>query len=75
MSDSNEPDPLAAKHDRNREQRIEAIKQWVAYIREHPAESWGEQQNRLVNSQIESAQASGIDVDHRRRVDESARDR
>jgi hypothetical protein len=75
MSDSNERDALAAKHERNREQRIEAVKRGVEYIREHPAEEWGAQQNRLVKSQIESAQASGLDVEHRRRVDDAGRDR
>lgn len=69
MSDPNERDALAEKRDRNRAQRIRAVKRWVRYIREHPAETWGEQQNRLVNAQIESAQASGVDVEHRRRVD------
>lgn len=75
MSDSSEPDALAAKHERNREQRVEAVKRWVEYIREHPAEDWGGQQNRLVNSQIESARESGLDVEHRRRVHEAGRER
>ena len=75
MNDSNERDALAAKHERNREQRVQAVKRWVEYIREHPAEEWGEQQNRLVNSQIESARASGLDVEHRRLVDTAGRDR
>jgi len=74
MSDSSEPDALAAKHERNREQRVEAVKRWVEYIRDHPAEVWGAQQNRLVNSQIESARESGLDVEHRRRVDEAGRE-
>lgn len=74
MSDSNEPDALAVKHEQNREQRVEAVKRWVEYIREHPAEEWGEQQNRLVNSQLESARESGLDVEHRRQVDEAGRD-
>lgn len=75
MTDSNERDALAKKHERNRERRLEAIKRWVEYIREHPAETWGPQQNRLVNAQLEAAQASGLDVDHRKRVGEADRDR
>jgi len=60
---------LAARRERNDEQRIEAVKRWVAYIQEQPAESWGDQQNRLVNSQLESARQSGLDAEHYRRVD------
>lgn len=59
MSDSNEPDALEEKLERNREQRIQAVKRWVRYLKEHPPEVWGEQQNRLVNSQLESARRSG----------------
>lgn len=69
MSDSNGRDALAEKRERNRELRVEAIKRWVAYIQEHPPETWGEQQNGLVNSQIESARESGLDVEHRRRIE------
>lgn len=52
MSDSNE---LDAKHARNRERRFEQIKAWAEYVRTHPDEDWGEQVNRLVNAQLESA--------------------
>lgn len=75
MTDSGEDDALAAKHDQNREQRITAVKRWVEYIKTHDAEVWGEQQNRLVNSQIESARQSDIDVELRERVDRAGRDR
>lgn len=74
MSDSNGSDPLAEKHERNREQRVEAVKRWVEYIREHPAETWGRQQNRLVDSQIESARESAVGMEHRRRVERAGRD-
>jgi len=68
MTDSPERDALTAKHERNRERRLESVKRWVEYIREHPAEVWGPQQNRLINAQIDAAQASDLDVDHRKRV-------
>lgn len=73
MTDSNRPETLDAKRDRNREQRIEAIKRWVAYIETHEPDEWGEQQNRLVNSQLEAARQSGVDVDRRRRVKRAGR--
>ena len=43
MSDSNAPEHLDAKHERNREQRIEGIKRWVEYIKSEPPETWGPQ--------------------------------
>jgi hypothetical protein len=36
MSDSNARERLDAKHERNREQRIEGIKRWVEYIESNP---------------------------------------
>ena len=38
MSDSDELDALEAKHERNREQRIEAVKRWAEYIKDNPPE-------------------------------------
>lgn len=73
-SNSGGRDALDAKHERNRQQRLTAIKRWVAYIRAHDPEEWGDQQNRLVDSQLESARESGVDVTHRQRVDRADRE-
>jgi hypothetical protein len=54
MSDS--PD-LEAKHARNREERLRFIREWAEYVRTHPDDDWGEQVNRLVDSQIQSARS------------------
>jgi len=43
------------KHARNREERLRQIRQWAEYVRTHDDEDWGEQVNRLVNSQLQSA--------------------
>lgn len=75
MSDSDRLEELRAKHERNREQRLEAVKDWARYVREQPVEVWGPQQNALVDSQIESARASDIDIEHRLRVARASRDR
>lgn len=75
MNDSNARKALDAKRERNREQRIEAIKRWVEYIETHDPSEWGEQQNRLVDSQLESARQSGTDAEHRRRVKQAGRNR
>ena len=73
MNDSNAREDLDAKHERNREQRVSGIKRWVEYIKTHSPDEWGEQQNRLVNSQLESARQSALSVEHRRRVDQAGR--
>lgn len=71
MTDSSRRDALDRKHEHNREQRIQAVKRWVEYIRTHDPDDWGAQQNRLVNSQLESARESDIDVEHRLRVEKA----
>lgn len=68
MTDSNARDTLEAKHERERERRLSGIKRWVEYIKTHDPEEWGDQQNRLIDSQLESARQSDIDIDHRKRV-------
>ena len=74
MSDSDELDALEAKHERNREQRIEAVKRWAEYIKDNPPEVWGPQQNKVVNAQLEAARESGLDADHYRRVRNAGED-
>lgn len=73
MSDSNARDDLEAKHERNRQHRVNSIKRWVAFIKTHDADEWGPQQNRLINAQLESARQSDLDIDHRRRVARAGR--
>ncbi|QKY19744.1 hypothetical protein B4589_004865 [Halolamina sp. CBA1230] len=72
MTDSNEPDGLHAKHERNREQRIAAIKRWVAYIQSEPPEKWGPQQNAVVDDQLEAAQDAGTSAAHKQHVEDVA---
>lgn len=48
-------DPVDAHLARNQQERYEFIKEWAVYVRTHPDDDWGEQVNRLVNSQLESA--------------------
>lgn len=54
MSNSSQLDD---KHARNRQERLRFIKEWAEYVRTHPDDDWGEQVNRLVNSQIQSARS------------------
>ncbi|MUV91070.1 hypothetical protein GJ629_15220 [Halapricum sp. CBA1109] len=66
MTDSG--DPLAEKHERNRQQRIAEIERWVEYIQTNPPDVWGEQLNTLIESQIETARESGVSAAQRERV-------
>jgi hypothetical protein len=72
MSGSNARDHLDAKHERNREQRIEGIKRWVEYIESKPPETWGPQQNAVVNDQLDTAQSVGTSADHQQHVEDVA---
>mgnify|MGYP000712769194 CR=1 FL=1 len=40
---------------RNTEQRRAMIKRWAEYVRTHDDEDWSRQQNRLIDSQLQSA--------------------
>jgi hypothetical protein len=42
-------------HRRNTAQRRAIIKQWAKYVRTHDDEEWSRQQNRLIDSQLQSA--------------------
>ena len=68
MSDSNAREHLNAKHERNREQRIEGIKRWVEYIKSEPPETWGPQQNAVVNDQLDAAQSVQTSASHQQHV-------
>ena len=39
----------------NTEQRREMIKRWAEYVRTHDDSEWSRQQNRLIDSQLQSA--------------------
>jgi hypothetical protein len=68
MSDSNAREDGPVPQARNREQRIEDIKRWVEYIRTHSPETWGPQQNAIVDGQLEAAQGGDFSVSHQQQV-------
>jgi len=74
MSDSNAHEHIDAKHERNREQRIEGIKRWVEYISAEPPETWGPQQNAIVNGQLDAAQSVQTSASHQQHVTDVAAD-
>ncbi|RQG89259.1 hypothetical protein EA462_12915 [Natrarchaeobius halalkaliphilus] len=72
MSDSNAREHLDTKHERNREQRIEGIKRWVEYIESEPPDTWGPQQNAVVNDQLDAAQSVQTSASHQQHVKDVA---
>ena len=44
-----------ANQRRNTEQRRAMIKRWAEYVHTHDDEEWSRQQNRLIDSQLQSA--------------------
>ncbi|MCU4744167.1 hypothetical protein [Natronoglomus mannanivorans] len=55
MLNSNERDESQRE---NIEQRRAFIKQWAEYVRTHDDVEWSRQQNKLINSQLRSANAA-----------------
>ena len=47
---------------------IEGIKRWVEYIESEPPETWGPQQNAVVNDQLGAAQSVWTSADHQQHV-------
>lgn len=72
MTDSNVRELLDEKHADDRERRIEGIKRWVDYIRSEPPETWGPQQNSIVNDQLAAAQNVQMSAAHRQQVSDLA---
>lgn len=72
MNSSNVHDALDAMHQRNRERRIAGIKRWVEYIKSEPPETWGPQQNAVVNGQLDATQAADVSASHKRKVKDIA---
>jgi len=68
MTDSNVHNQLAAKYERNREQRITAVKRWVEYIQSEPVDKWGPQQNAIVDGQLDAAHHAQLSAAHHQQI-------
>jgi hypothetical protein len=68
MPDSDPDDPLAERREQNRREGLAAVERWAEYVRNNPPEVWGPQQNRLVESQLESARQTDRSVERERAV-------
>lgn len=74
MNDSNVRERLDAKHGRDHEKRIEAVKRWVEYIKSESPETWGPQQNAVVDGQLDAVQGAQTSATHRKHVVDVAGD-
>jgi hypothetical protein len=68
MPDSDPDDPLAERREQNRREGLAAVERWAEYVRNNPPEVWGPQQNRLVESQLESARQTDRSVEREQAV-------
>lgn len=48
-------DEFKRSHRQNVQQRRAFIKRWAEYVRTHDDEDWSRQQNKLIDSQLQSA--------------------
>ena len=71
-SGTSEENSIGADDAPERPPRYEQVIRWAEYIKEHPPEEWGPQQNAVVNGQIESAQAVNVNSDDKTRIREFA---
>lgn len=74
MTDSSARDQICEPRERDREQRVEAIKRWVEFIDAQPPETWGPQQNAVVDGQLEAAAALETTANQRKHVMDVAAD-
>jgi hypothetical protein len=44
-------DKLREKQEKNREQRLQFVKRWAEYVRDHDDEEWSRQANKVVDGQ------------------------
>jgi hypothetical protein len=61
---------MRPKHGMTTEERIEAVKAWAQYVREHPVEVWGPEHTRFINSHVEAARDADLDIEQWVRIEE-----
>ncbi len=75
MTDSSTPKEPAENNQARRARRIERVKRWVEYIDSTPADVWGPQQNRVVESQLDALRGADISAAQLRRVERARKRR
>ncbi|WP_200531373.1 hypothetical protein [Halorubrum sp. LN27] len=69
MTDSRTPETNSnSDSDPERPPRYEQVARWAEYIKTHPPEVWGPQQNAVVNGQLKSARAVDVSVEEKDRI-------
>lgn len=68
MNDSNAREYLDSKHQNDQSRRMEGVKRWVEYIKSNSPETWGPQQNSVVEGQLTAAEQTGLSATHLQKV-------
>ncbi len=57
----------------NQEERMNFVKYWANYVKTHSDKEWSEQQNVIINSQLQSAQAAQLTPKQYLKIKEAGR--
>ena len=57
----------------NDQDRMWFVKRWANYVKTHSDKEWSEQQNVIINSQLQSAQAAPLTREQYLRIKEAGR--
>ncbi len=57
----------------NDQDRMWFVKRWANYVKTHSDKEWSEQQNVIINSQLQSAQATPLTREQYLRIKEAGR--
>ena len=57
----------------NDEDRMWYVNRWAQYVKTHPDKEWSEQQNIIINSQLQSAQAAPLTREQYLKIKEAGR--
>ena len=58
----------------NQEDRMNFVKYWADYVKTHSDKEWSEQQNIIINSQLQSAQAVSLTREQYLKIKEAGRE-
>lgn len=75
MTDSSMPDEPAVSREERRARRIERVKRWAEYVDSTPADVWGPQQTRVIESQLDALRGADISVAQLQRVERASESR
>ncbi|MBI1972943.1 hypothetical protein HYS50_02980 [Candidatus Woesearchaeota archaeon] len=57
----------------NNKDRMWFVKRWAEYVKTHSDKEWSEQQNIIINSQLQSAQATNLTPEQYLKIKEAGK--